>query len=76
MQLSSAHISHPLTTSVHRLGDSVNDFRTKTLGLEPLSITSGPGILDTLRVPWTYFISSALIPKPVDWLPEIGSDPL
>ena len=60
-------------TSPPRLGDLINDFRMETLGLEPLTVKSGPGILETLRVPWTYCMSPALVPKPADWPQEIGN---
>ncbi|KAF8913387.1 hypothetical protein CPB85DRAFT_1561165 [Mucidula mucida] len=53
------------------LGDIINKFRMETLGLSPLSIKSGPGILDSLRIPWTYCMSPALVPKPADWLQHI-----
>ncbi|THU98408.1 glycosyltransferase family 1 protein [Dendrothele bispora CBS 962.96] len=49
------------------VGDLVNKFRTKTLGLEPLSLRSGPGLVDTVKCPWTYCMSPALVPKPEDW---------
>ncbi|KZT36345.1 UDP-Glycosyltransferase/glycogen phosphorylase [Sistotremastrum suecicum HHB10207 ss-3] len=49
------------------MGDIVNRFRAKTLGLEPLSMRSGPGVVDRLKVPWTYCLSPALVPKPADW---------
>ncbi|KAG8809795.1 hypothetical protein FRC19_004968, partial [Serendipita sp. 401] len=49
------------------LGDVINTFRRKSLGLEPLSVRSGPGIVDRLKVPWTYCFSPSLVPKPIDW---------
>ncbi|KAG8808953.1 hypothetical protein FRC17_003685, partial [Serendipita sp. 399] len=49
------------------LGDVINKFRRKSLGLEPLSIRSGPGIVDRLKIPWTYCFSPSLVPKPSDW---------
>ncbi|PVF99014.1 glycosyltransferase family 1 protein [Serendipita vermifera] len=49
------------------LGDVINKFRQKSLGLDPLSIRSGPGIADRLKVPWTYCFSPSLVPKPLDW---------
>ncbi|KAF7553273.1 hypothetical protein G7Z17_g3740 [Cylindrodendrum hubeiense] len=48
------------------LGDIVNDWR-KTLDLEPVPLSEGPGLLETLRIPFTYCWSPALIPKPADW---------
>ncbi|MCJ1444108.1 MAG: hypothetical protein MMC23_004608 [Stictis urceolatum] len=49
------------------LGDIFNNFRTKTLGLEPINPLFGATIIPRLRVPWTYCWSKALIPKPTDW---------
>lgn len=53
------------------LGDLVNRFRIKTLGLEPVSTLWAPGQLFRLKVPYTYCWSPGLIPKPCDWGPEI-----
>ena len=36
------------------LGDIVNRFRTKVLGLEPLSLMWAPGMIARLRIPFTY----------------------
>ncbi|KAF8061758.1 UDP-Glycosyltransferase/glycogen phosphorylase [Lyophyllum atratum] len=49
------------------IGDLVNTLRTRSLGLTPLTLRSGPGLLDRLKVPWTYCMSPALVPKPNDW---------
>nr|GAT54436.1 glycosyltransferase family 1 protein [Mycena chlorophos] len=49
------------------VGDLINNFRKRSLGLEPLSLRSGPSLLDRLKVPWTYCMSPALVPKPNDW---------
>ncbi|KAK6512045.1 hypothetical protein TWF481_000943 [Arthrobotrys musiformis] len=49
------------------LGDLVNKFREKTLGLDPVSTMWAPGMIQRLRVPHTYCWSPALIPKPQDW---------
>ncbi|KAH7273909.1 hypothetical protein B0J15DRAFT_567405 [Fusarium solani] len=49
------------------LGDVVNRFRTKVLGLDPIALMWAPGLLERLRVPYTYCWSPALIPKPGDW---------
>ncbi|KAJ6630253.1 glycosyltransferase family 1 protein [Mycena sp. CBHHK59/15] len=49
------------------VGDLVNNFRTRTLGLEPLSLRSGPSLVDRVKIPWTYCMSPALVPKPKDW---------
>lgn len=49
------------------LGDVINRFRERALGLEPISLIWAPGMLTRLRVPYTYCWSPALIPKPKDW---------
>ncbi len=59
------------------LGDIINRFRIRDLGLEPLSplLAVAPfhpgGLLGRLRVPTTYCWSPALLPKPADWGDEI-----
>ncbi|KFY43397.1 hypothetical protein V495_03964 [Pseudogymnoascus sp. VKM F-4514 (FW-929)] len=66
-------MSYPLVEMMtwQGLGDLVNDFRVKTLGLEPVSTLWAPGQLYRLRVPYTYLWSPGLVPKPNDWGPEI-----
>jgi UDP:flavonoid glycosyltransferase YjiC (YdhE family) len=49
------------------LGDVINRFRKKCLGLDPVSVVWTPGMLQRLKVPHTYCWSPALIPKPEDW---------
>jgi UDP:flavonoid glycosyltransferase YjiC (YdhE family) len=49
------------------LGDIINRFRKKCLGLDAVSMLYAPGMLQRLRVPHTYCWSPALIPKPKDW---------
>ncbi|EOO01223.1 putative glycosyltransferase family 28 domain-containing protein [Phaeoacremonium minimum UCRPA7] len=49
------------------LGDIINRFRAKCLGLDPISLMWAPGMLQRLKVPHTYCWSPALIPKPKDW---------
>ena len=49
------------------LGDVINRFRSKSLGLEPISLVWAPGMLQRLGIPHTYCWSPALIPKPKDW---------
>ncbi|KUJ08881.1 UDP-Glycosyltransferase/glycogen phosphorylase [Mollisia scopiformis] len=49
------------------LGDVINRFRERALGLEPISLIWAPGMLSRLRIPYTYCWSPALIPKPRDW---------
>ena len=53
------------------LGDLVNNFRVKTLGLDPVSTLWAPGATYRLHVPFTYLWSPGLVPKPSDWGDEI-----
>ncbi|KAF5392333.1 hypothetical protein D9757_001426 [Collybiopsis confluens] len=53
------------------IGDIINKFRARTLGLKPLSLKSGASVLDHVKVPWTYCMSPALVPKPEDWKSHI-----
>ncbi|EGY20852.1 UDP-glucose,sterol transferase [Verticillium dahliae VdLs.17] len=53
------------------LGDVINDWRRKSLGLENSPASMGPGITTHLKVPHTYCWSPAIMPKPADWGPEI-----
>lgn len=53
------------------LGDLVNSFRVRTLGLEPVSSFWAPDALWRMKVPYTYMWSPELVPKPQDWGPEI-----
>jgi len=66
-------MSYPLVEMMtwQGLGDLVNRFRVKTLGLEPVSTLWAPGQLFRLKVPYSYCWSPGLIPKPSDWGPEI-----
>ena len=66
-------MSYPLVEMMtwQGLGDLVNRFRVKTLGLEPVSTLWAPGQLFRLKVPYTYLWSPGLVPKPPDWGPEI-----
>lgn len=67
-------MSYPLVELMtwQGLGDLVNDFRRKTLGLEEVSTLWAPGQLSRQRVPYTYLWSPGLVPKPDDWGPEIN----
>ncbi|POS86223.1 hypothetical protein EPUL_000395, partial [Erysiphe pulchra] len=67
-------ISYPLVEMMtwQGLGDLVNNFRVKSLGLEPVSTLWAPGQLYRLKVPYTYLWSPTLVPKPEDWGPEIN----
>ncbi|KAI9926957.1 hypothetical protein AWENTII_010790 [Aspergillus wentii] len=49
------------------IGDVINQFREKTLNLEPLSKVPATGLLSRLQVPHTYCWSPSLLPKPNDW---------
>ncbi|KAL2203387.1 UDP-Glycosyltransferase/glycogen phosphorylase [Sarocladium strictum] len=53
------------------LGEIINRFRSKCLGLDPVSLVWAPGMLHRLKIPHIYFWSPALIPKPKDWGPQI-----
>lgn len=66
-------MSYPLVEMMtwQGLGDLVNKFRVKTLGLEPVSTLWAPGQLYRLKVPYTYLWSPTLVPKPGDWGEEI-----
>ena len=54
------------------IGDIVNRFRAKCLGLDPISLVDGPGMLQRLQVPHTYCWSPAVIPKPRDWGADVS----
>ncbi|KFZ24155.1 hypothetical protein V502_01367 [Pseudogymnoascus sp. VKM F-4520 (FW-2644)] len=54
------------------LGDIINRFRVKCLGLDPVSLIWAPGMLQRLKVPHTYCWSPDLIAKPKDWGPHIS----
>ncbi|KAF7561513.1 hypothetical protein G7046_g2634 [Stylonectria norvegica] len=66
-------ISYPLVEMMvwQGLGDLVNDFRVKTLALDPVSTLWAPGATYRLHVPYTYLWSPGLVPKPQDWGSEI-----
>ncbi|KAI2465322.1 glycosyltransferase family 1 protein [Annulohypoxylon bovei var. microspora] len=66
-------ISYPLVEMMvwQGLGDLVNDFRAKTLGLDPVSTLWAPGATYRLHVPFTYLWSPGLVPKPDDWSEEV-----
>ncbi|CAG8973118.1 hypothetical protein HYALB_00007595, partial [Hymenoscyphus albidus] len=66
-------MSYPLVEMMtwQGLGDLINSFRVKTLGLEPVSTLWAPGQLYRMKVPYTYLWSPGLIPKPPDWGSEI-----
>lgn len=49
------------------LGDIINGFREKSLGLEPISIMWASSVIQQMRIPFTYCWSPSLIPRPNDW---------
>lgn len=61
---------------MYRLGDVINNWRVKCLGLEPLAAAVGPDIVSIMKVPQTYCWSPALVAKPFDWADNIGKHPL
>ncbi|KAL2129906.1 hypothetical protein VTI74DRAFT_7149 [Chaetomium olivicolor] len=66
-------ISYPLVEMMvwQGLGDLVNEFRVRTLGLDPVSTLWAPGATFRLHVPFTYLWSPGLVPKPPDWGEEV-----
>jgi sterol 3beta-glucosyltransferase len=46
------------------------------LGLESLTSSQGAGVLDMLKIPWTYCWSDSLLPMPKDWKEHIGTSPI
>lgn len=66
-------MSYPLVEMMvwQGLGDLVNDFRVKTLCLDPVSTLWAPGALYRMNVPIAYLWSPSLVPKPADWADEI-----
>jgi sterol 3beta-glucosyltransferase len=53
------------------LGDVVNGFRERTLGLAPLDPVQGASLLEDNEVPFTYLFPESVIPRPEDWGPHI-----
>ncbi|RAH69469.1 putative UDP-glucose,sterol transferase [Aspergillus aculeatinus CBS 121060] len=53
------------------LGDLINKFRKRELGLDPLDAIRAPSIAHQLQIPFTYLWSPALLPKPSDWAENI-----
>jgi hypothetical protein len=58
-------------TETCRLGDVINKWRA-TLDLEPIAMVQGPSLAESLKIPFTYCWSPALVPKPKDWPAHIG----
>ncbi|KAJ5759399.1 hypothetical protein N7520_006555, partial [Penicillium odoratum] len=48
------------------LADVVNNWRA-SIDLGPIPTTEGPGLHESLKIPFTYCWSPALVPKPQDW---------
>lgn len=57
--------------NITSLGDIINQWRD-TLDLEDITFSDGPCLAETLRIPFTYCWSPALVPKPLDWDSHIG----
>jgi hypothetical protein len=49
----------------------INRWRA-TIDLEPIPMAEGPSLAETLKIPFTYCWSPALVPKPWDWAEHIG----
>ncbi|KAH7232379.1 uncharacterized protein BKA55DRAFT_523577 [Fusarium redolens] len=66
-------ISYPLVEMVvwQGLGDLVNEIRTTTLRLDPVSTVWAVGAAYRMHIPFTYLWSPDLVPKPEDWGSEI-----
>jgi UDP:flavonoid glycosyltransferase YjiC (YdhE family) len=54
------------------LSDLVNEFRERTLGLEPVHLREhAASLVHELAVPHAYLWSPSVLPKPADWGPQI-----
>ena len=62
-------MSYPLVEMMvwQGLGDLINDFRVKTLCLDPVSTLWAPGSTYRMHIPFSYLWSPGLVPKPKDW---------
>ncbi|EAL19895.1 hypothetical protein CNBG0380 [Cryptococcus deneoformans B-3501A] len=67
------YLSYPIYENQvwHLLGRVINEFRVASLGLPTLTKMEGPGVLDRLKVPFTYCWSPSLLKKPEDWREHI-----
>jgi hypothetical protein len=45
------------------LGDVINRFRERALGLDPISLIWAPGVLSRLRIPYTYCWCVVILPR-------------
>ncbi|KAJ6600765.1 sterol glucosyltransferase [Mycena sp. CBHHK59/15] len=52
------------------LGDVINKWRN-SIDLESVPVTEGPGLADTLKIPFTYCWSPVLVPKPLTTGPDV-----
>ncbi|RBR07234.1 uncharacterized protein FIESC28_10733 [Fusarium coffeatum] len=52
------------------LGDIINKWR-RSIDLEEVAMFDAPMLAQTLKIPFTYCWSPALVPKPIDWAPHI-----
>lgn len=55
---------------MNSLGDLINNFR-ESIDLEPIPYSEGPTLASSLKIPFTYCWSPALVPRPIDWPPQI-----
>ncbi|KAI9923710.1 hypothetical protein MW887_008337 [Aspergillus wentii] len=53
------------------VGDLVNEFRRRELGLQKLDSMRAPSLIHRLKIPFTYLWSPSLLPKPNDWQSHI-----
>ncbi|KAK8853460.1 hypothetical protein IAR55_004167 [Kwoniella newhampshirensis] len=69
----SAYLSYALIENLmwKSLGKTISDFRQLTLGLPPSDKVIGPGLLDRLKIPFTYCWSSLVASRPADWKEHI-----
>lgn len=49
------------------IGDLINKFRKRLLGLDPLDGSRAPSLIPRLQIPYSYLWSPSLLPKPDDW---------
>uniref|UniRef100_A0A0G4I0H6 Uncharacterized protein n=1 Tax=Chromera velia CCMP2878 TaxID=1169474 RepID=A0A0G4I0H6_9ALVE len=64
------YLSYKLVDNLQWMGlsDIINDFRTNTLGLEPIAVEEGAAsLVDYLKTPVAYCWSPGLVPRPNDW---------
>ncbi|KIR31610.1 UDP-glucose,sterol transferase [Cryptococcus deuterogattii MMRL2647] len=71
------YLSYPIYENQvwHSLGRAINEFRAASLGLPVLSEMNGPGVLDRLKIPFTYCWSPSVLKKPEDWRDHIDFHP-